>query len=87
MTDRKERPSGQPDKTVRDIRSAMRRKFSAEEKIRIVLEGLRGEETIANLCRKKGINHYLYYRWSKNVLEAGKRWLSADAMREATSDN
>ena len=72
MTDRKERRSGSADKTVRDIRRATRRKFSAEEKIRIVLEGLPGEETIAELCRKEGINQNLYYRWSKDFLEAGK---------------
>jgi len=74
------------DKTVRDIRRATRRKFSAEEKIRIVLEGLRGEETIAELCRKEGINQNLYYRWSKEFLEAGKKRLSGDTAREATSD-
>jgi len=62
MTDRKERRPGSADKTVRDIRRATRRKFSAEEKIRIVLEGLRGEETIAEVCRKEGINQNLYYR-------------------------
>ena len=74
------------DKTVRDIRRATRRKFSAEEKIRIVLEGLRGEETIAELCRKEGIAQNLYYRWSKEFLEAGKKRLAGDTAREATSD-
>lgn len=74
------------DKTVRDIRWATRRKFSAEEKIRIVLEGLRGEETIAELCRKEGIAQNLYYRWSKEFLEAGKKRLAGDTAREATSD-
>ena len=74
------------DKTVRDIRRATRRKFSAEEKIRIVLEGLRGEETIAELCRKDGIAQNLYYRWSKEFLEAGKKRLAGDTAREATSD-
>ena len=73
MTDRNERRPGSADKTVRDIRRATRRKFSAEEKICIVLEGLRGEETIAELCRKEGINQNLYYRWSKDFLEAGKK--------------
>lgn len=87
MTDRNERRLGSADNTVRDIRRATRRKFSAEEKIRIVLEGLRGEETIAELCRKEGINQNLYYRWSKDFLEAGRKLLSADAVREATSDN
>ena len=74
------------DKTVRDIRRATRRKFSAEEKIRIVLEGLRGEETVAELCRKEGIAQNLYYRWSKEFLEAGKKRLAGDTAREATSD-
>ena len=86
MTDRNERRPGSADKTVRDIRRATRRKFPAEEKIRIVLEGLRGEETIAELCRKEGINQNLYYRWSKDFLEAGKKRLAGDAVREATSD-
>ena len=86
MTDRNERRPGSADKTVRDIRRATRRKFSAEEKICIVLEGLRGEETIAELCRKEGINQNLYYRWSKDFLEAGKKRLAGDAVREATSD-
>jgi transposase len=86
MTERNERRPGSAEKTVRDIRRATRRKFSAEEKIRIVLEGLRGEETIAELCRKEGINQNLYYRWSKDFLEAGKKRLAGDAVREATSD-
>ncbi len=74
------------EKTVRDIRRATRRKYSAEEKIRIVLEGLRGEDSIAELCRKEGINQNLYYRWSKEFLEAGKKRLAGDVVREATSD-
>ena len=74
------------EKTVRDIRRAMRRHHSAEEKIRIVLEGLRGEDSIAELCRKEGINQNLYYRWSKEFLEAGKKRLAGDTAREATSD-
>ncbi len=61
------------EKAVRDIRRKTRRKFSAEEKIRIVLEGLRGEEGIASLCRREGIAANLYYRWSKDFLEAGKK--------------
>lgn len=73
------------EKTVRDIRRATRRNYSAEEKIRIVLEGLRGEETVAALCRKEGINQNLYYRWSKEFLEAGKKRLAGDTAREATS--
>jgi transposase len=74
------------EKTVRDIRRASRRHHSAEEKIRIVLEGLRGENSIAELCRKEGINQNLYYRWSKEFLEAGKKRLAGDTAREATSD-
>jgi len=61
------------------------RRFSAEEKIRIVLEGLRGEESIAALCRREGLNPNLYYRWSKEFLEAGKKRLLGDTTREATS--
>ena len=74
------------EKTVRDIRRATRRHYSAEEKIRIVLEGLRGEDSIAELCRKEGINQNLYYRWSKEFLEAGKRRLAGNVVREATTD-
>src|SRR5262249_50962842 len=74
------------EKTVRDIRRATRRHHSAEEKIRIVLEGLRGEDSIAELCGKEGINQNLYYRWSKEFLEAGKKRLAGDTAREATSD-
>jgi transposase len=74
------------EKTVRDIRRATRRHYSAEEKIRIVLEGLRGETSIAELCRKEGIAQSMYYGWSKEFLEAGKRRLAGDTAREATSD-
>jgi transposase len=74
------------EKTVRDIRRATRRHYSAEEKIRIVLEGLRGEDSIAEPCRREGINSNVYYRWSKEFLEAGKKRLSGDTVREATSD-
>ena len=70
---------------VKDIRRATRRQFSAEEKIRIVLEGLRGEDSIAELCRKEGIAQSLYYTWSKEFLEAGKRRLAGDTARAATS--
>ena len=70
---------------VRDIRRNTRRKFSSEEKIRIVLEGLKGEVSIAELCRREGIVSNLYYRWSKDFLEAGKKRLSGDTSREATS--
>jgi transposase len=71
---------------VREIRRKTRRKFSAEEKIRIVLEGLRGEVSVSELCRREGIVPNLYYRWSKDFLEAGKKRLSGDTVREATSD-
>ena len=74
------------EETVRDIWRATRRHFSAEEKIRIVLEGLRGEDSIAELCRKEGIAQNLYYRWSKEFLEAGKKRLAGDTAREASSD-
>ena len=74
------------EKTVKDIRRKTRRKHSIEEKIRIVLEGLRGEMSIAELCRREGINSNLYYRWSKDFLEAGKRRLAGDTVREANTD-
>jgi len=74
------------EKTVRDIRRATRRKYSAEEKIRIVIEGLRGEDSIAELCRREGINANVYYRWSKEFMEAGKKRLAGDVVREATTD-
>ena len=74
------------EKAVRDIRRATRRHYSAEEKIRIVLEGLRGEDSIAELCRKEGINQNLYYRWSKELLEAGKKRLAGDTARETTKN-
>ena len=70
---------------VRDIRRETRRKYSAEEKIRIVLEGLRGEDSIAELCRREGINPNMYYKWSKEFLEAGKARLTGDTQRQATS--
>jgi len=71
---------------VKAIRRATRKQYSAEEKIRIVLEGLRGEQSIAELCRKEGIAQSLYYSWSKEFLEAGKKRLAGDVAREATSD-
>ena len=74
------------EKAVRDIRRATRRQYSAEEKVRIVTAGLRGEDSVAELCRKEGINQNLYYRWSKDFLEAGKKRLAGDNAREATSD-
>ena len=75
------------EKTVRDIRRATRKHYSAEEKIRIVLEGLRGEDSIAELCRREGLNSNVYYRWSKEFLEAGKKRLAGDTNREAKSKN
>ena len=71
---------------VKDIRRATRRHFSAEDKIRIVLEGLRGEDSIAELCRREGITSSMYYGWSKEFLEAGKRRLAGDTARAATTD-
>ena len=80
-------PEKQPaEDAIRDIRRATRRHFSAEEKIRVVLEGLRGEESIAELCRREGIASSMYYGWSKEFLEAGKRRLAGDTARAATSD-
>ena len=76
MRQASKRVADSAEKTVRDIRRATRRHHSAEEKIRIVLEGLRGEVSIAELCRKEGINQNLYYRWSKEFLEAGKKRLA-----------
>ena len=86
MRQRDKQALASAEETVRDIRRATRRHFSAEEKIRIVLEGLRGEDSIAELCRKEGIAQNLYYRWSKEFLEAGKKRLAGDTAREATSD-
>jgi len=74
------------EKVIKEIRRATRKQYSAEEKIRIVLAGLRGEESIAELCRREGIHQNLYYRWSKEFLEAGKKRLAGDTAREATSD-
>ena len=73
------------DRVVKDIRRQTRRHFSAEDKIRIVLEGLRGDDSIAELCRKEGIAQSLYYSWSKEFMEAGKRRLAGDTARAATS--
>ena len=73
------------DKLVKNIRRKTRQTYSAEEKIRIVLAGLRGEESISVLCRREGISESLYYSWSKEFLEAGKRRLSGDTARQATS--
>ena len=74
------------EQVIKDIRRATRKHHSAEDKIRIVLEGLRGEESIAALCRREGIAESLYYSWSKEFLEAGKKRLAGDTARAATSD-
>ncbi len=73
------------EKVVRDIRRRTRKQYSAEEKIRIVLEGLRGEESLAGLCRRGGIAESLYYSWSKEFLEAGKKRLAGDTARQAST--
>ncbi len=73
------------EEVVKDIRRATRKRHSSEEKIRIVLDGLRGEDSIAELCRREGIAQSLYYSWSKEFLEAGKRRLAGDTAREASS--
>lgn len=74
------------EQVVKDIRRATRKLHSSEEKIRIVLSGLRGEDSIAELCRKEGIAQSLYYSWSKEFLEAGKKRLAGDTARQANSD-
>ena len=73
--------------TVRNIMRNTRKKYSGEEKIRIILEGLRGEETVAELCRREGISESVYYRWSKEFLEAGKQRLVGNTKRQATTDD
>ena len=73
------------EQVVREIQRRTRRRFSAEEKVRIVLDGLRGEESVAELCRREGLAPNLYYRWSKEFLEAGKKRLLGDTTREATA--
>ena len=78
-------PRSSAEQHVREIRRQTRKQYSAEEKIRIVLEGLRGEYSIADLCRREGIAESLYYKWSKDFLEAGKKRLSGDTARQATS--
>ena len=80
----KEKSSAQ--QTIDTIRRRTQRKYTAEDKIRIVLEGLKGEESIAELCRREGISQSLYYNWSKQFLEAGKDRLAGNTKREATSD-
>jgi transposase len=75
-----------PKDVIQQIKKATRRKFSADEKIRIVLEGLRGQQSIAEICRREGIAASIYYKWSKAFLEAGKNGLTKDTLRDATSD-
>jgi transposase len=79
-------PRPPAEQVVRDIRRRTRKHHAAEEKIRVVLEGLRGEDSIAALCRREGIAESLYYSWSKEFLEAGKRRLAGDTARAATTD-
>src|SRR5690242_19265819 len=79
-------PESPSERIVKNIRRATRKRHSSEEKIRIVLDGLRGESSIAELCRREGIAEGLYYAWSKEFLEAGKRRLAGDTARAATSD-
>jgi transposase len=81
----KQGPLSSAEKTVKDIRRATRKRHATEEKIRIVLEGLRGEYSIAELCRREGIAQSLYYSWSKEFLEAGKKRLAGDTTRQASS--
>jgi transposase len=80
------RKSTQLESIVKEIKRNTRRKFTAEEKIRIVLEGLKGEYSIADLCRKEGVHPTMYYKWSKDFLEAGKRRLNGDTIREANTE-
>ena len=73
------------ERIVKDIKRKTRKQYSAEEKIRIVLDGLRGEESVAELCRREGISQGIYYKWSKDFLEAGKKRLTGDIVRQANS--
>ena len=74
------------EKTVKDIQRATRKQYSSEEKIRIVLDGLRGEDSIAELCRREGLSQGVYYKWSKDFMEAGKKRLAGGTARAATTD-
>ena len=85
MSQKSDNPKPSSERVVKDIRRATRRQYSAEEKIRVVLDGLRGEHSIAELCRREGIAESLYYSWSKEFLEAGKRRLAGDTARAATT--
>ena len=86
MTKKKSSKSSS-ERTIRNIRRNSRKQYSGEEKIRIVLDGLRGEETVAELCRREGISQSVYYRWSKEFLEAGKQRLVGNVKREASSED
>jgi len=86
MRQKTEAPKPSADSALRDIRRVTRKHHSAEDKIRIVLEGLRGEDSIAEICRRAGIVESLYYSWSKEFLEAGKKRLAGDTSRAATTD-
>jgi len=79
--------ASKPEAVVRDIKRVTRKKYSADDKIRIILEGLRGETAIAEICRREGLATNLYYRWSKDFLEAGKKRLQGDIVREANSND
>ena len=85
MRQKTERHQEAADRTIKDIRRQTRRKYTAEDKIRIVLSGLKGEDSIAELCRQEGIAQSQYYSWSKEFLEAGKKRLAGDTMREANT--
>ena len=74
------------ERIIRDIKRQTKRKFSSEEKISIVIEGLRGEDSIASICRREGVAPSVYYRWSKDFMEAGKKRLNGDTVREANTD-
>jgi len=87
MRSKAERHSDEAEKAVRDIRRATRRQYSAEEKVRIVIAGLRGEDCVAELWRKEGINQDLYHRWSKDFLEAGKGCADASYILESRISN
>ena len=79
-------PKSEAEKRVKEIRKNTRKKYSAEEKIKIVLDGIRGEDSIASICCKESIAQNLYYKWSKNFIEAGKKRLAGDIEREANRD-
>ena len=86
MRHKSERHQDAAERSIKDIRRKTRKQYSSEEKIRIVLAGLRGEDSIAELCRQEGISQGMYYSWSKEFLEAGKKRLAGDTSREANSD-